>query len=154
MQAITLPATLLKWDPNTGARAIIYYHVTKQFLPCLLELIDNIFHSTSRRKFIYCTSTSGFIYNKNSICWWWWWWWWWWIVFVVWLTDGRRLALFPAGIIVRDPHHRESPTHHAMTWCLEDISVWNRRTLLNFCWVSIVSDILIANISWTVAQNL
>ena len=30
-------------------------------------------------------------------------------VFVVWLTDERRLALFPAGIIVRDPHHRESP---------------------------------------------
>ena len=23
----------------------------------------------------------------------------WWIVFVVWLTDGRRLALFPAGIL-------------------------------------------------------
>ena len=30
--------------------------------------------------------------------------------FVVWLTDERRLALFPAGTIVRDPHHRESPT--------------------------------------------
>ena len=32
------------------------------------------------------------------------------IVFVLWLTDERRLALFPAGTIVRDPHHRESPT--------------------------------------------
>ena len=32
------------------------------------------------------------------------------IVFVVWLTNERRLALFPAGIIVRDPHHRKSPT--------------------------------------------
>ena len=31
-----------------------------------------------------------------------------WIVFVVWLTDERRLALSPAGTIVRDPHHRES----------------------------------------------
>ena len=31
--------------------------------------------------------------------------------FVVWLTDERRLALFPAGTIVRDPHHLESPTH-------------------------------------------
>ena len=30
--------------------------------------------------------------------------------FVVWLTDERRLALFPIGTIVRDPHHRESPT--------------------------------------------
>ena len=40
-------------------------------------------------------------------------WWWWWIVFVVWLTDERRLALFPAGTIVRDLHHRESPTRRA-----------------------------------------
>ena len=31
-------------------------------------------------------------------------------VFMVWLTDERRLALFPAGNIVRDPHHLESPT--------------------------------------------
>ena len=36
--------------------------------------------------------------------------WWWWIVFVVWLTDERRLALFPAGTIIRDHHNRESPT--------------------------------------------
>ena len=32
------------------------------------------------------------------------------ICFVVWLTAERRLALFPAGAIFRDPHHRESPT--------------------------------------------
>ena len=32
------------------------------------------------------------------------------IVFEVWLTDERCLALFPAGTIIRDPHHRESPT--------------------------------------------
>ena len=31
-------------------------------------------------------------------------------VFVVWLTDERCLALFPAGTIVRDPHHRQSLT--------------------------------------------
>ena len=30
---------------------------------------------------------------------------------VWWLTDERCLALFPAGAIVRDPHHGESPTH-------------------------------------------
>ena len=29
--------------------------------------------------------------------------------FVVWLTDERQLALFPAGTIARDPHHHESP---------------------------------------------
>ena len=32
------------------------------------------------------------------------------MVFVVWLTKERRLALFPARTIVRDPHHRETPT--------------------------------------------
>ena len=42
--------------------------------------------------------------------------------------------------------------YYAITLCFEDISVWNRRTLLNFCWVSIVFDILIDNISWMVAQ--
>ena len=30
--------------------------------------------------------------------------------FVVWLTNEQRLVLFPAGTIIRDPHHRESPT--------------------------------------------
>ena len=38
-----------------------------------------------------------------------WWWWWWWIIFVVWLTDERHLAWFPAGTIVRDSYHRKSP---------------------------------------------
>ena len=35
------------------------------------------------------------------------------IVFMIWLTDERRLASFLAGTIVRDPHHRESPTQRA-----------------------------------------
>ena len=26
------------------------------------------------------------------------------------MTDEKRLALFPAGTIVRDPHHHKSPT--------------------------------------------
>ena len=34
-------------------------------------------------------------------------------MFAVWLTDKRRLALSPAGTIVRDPHHRES--RHAVS---------------------------------------
>ena len=37
---------------------------------------------------------------------------WWWIVFVVWLTDVRRLTLFPAGNIVRNSHHPESLSCH------------------------------------------
>ena len=28
--------------------------------------------------------------------------------------------------------------YYAMTSCFEDISVWNRRALLNFCWASIL----------------
>ena len=51
----------------------------------------------------------------------WWWWWWWWIVFVVWLTNERRLALFPAVTIVKDPYHCESPTR-----CEQDFNL--RRT--------------------------
>ena len=33
------------------------------------------------------------------------------------------------------------------------IRVWSRRILLNVCWVRTFYDILIANISWTVAQT-
>ena len=36
------------------------------------------------------------------------------IFFVVWLTDERHLALFPAGTIVRDTRHRKS-------WLLSEI---------------------------------
>ena len=43
------------------------------------------------------------------------------IVFVVWLADKRRLALFPAGTIVSDSHHRESPKR-----CEQDMNL--RRT--------------------------
>ena len=46
--------------------------------------------------------------NSWSLSKWWWWWWWCWIVFVVWLTNEKRLALFPAG--TRDPHNCESLT--------------------------------------------
>ena len=35
------------------------------------------------------------------------------IVFVVWLTDEMCLALFSVETIVRDPHHRKSPTLRA-----------------------------------------
>ena len=32
------------------------------------------------------------------------------MMMMVWLTKERRLAFFPAGTIVTDPHHRESLT--------------------------------------------
>ena len=43
----------------------------------------------------------------------------------------------------------------ATTYCLKYIRVWNRvqRILLNFCWFSILFDMSITNISWTVAQT-
>ena len=31
--------------------------------------------------------------------------WWWWIVFAEWLTDKKRLALFPDSIIVSESRH-------------------------------------------------
>ena len=34
----------------------------------------------------------------------------WCIIFVAWLTEERRLDSFPAGTIIKDPHHRQSPT--------------------------------------------
>ena len=34
-----------------------------------------------------------------------------------------------------------------------DLMFWNRRTLLNFCWVGIIFDILIAYILWVVAHS-
>ena len=43
--------------------------------------------------------------------------------------------------------------YYAMIYCFGDIRVWSQRTLLNFCWVSILFYILIANIPWRVAQT-
>ena len=44
--------------------------------------------------------------------------WWWWIVFVVWLTNGRCLALFPAWNIVRDPYQ-----HKSLTCRMQDLNL-------------------------------
>ena len=60
---------------------------------------------------------------------------WWWIVSVVWLTDERRFALFPARTIVRDPHIRESPTRRE-----QDLNL--RRTFLSFRIVPILTNSL------------
>ena len=48
--------------------------------------------------------------------------------FVVWVINEKHLALFPAGAIVRDPHHRESPTRHRQD--LNLCRIWVQ-TLLN-----------------------
>ena len=52
---------------------------------------------------------------------------------MVWLTDERRLALCPAGTIVRDPHHHESLTRHKQSsglveWsCAIVITMWKSK---------------------------
>ena len=67
---------------------------------------------------------------------------WGWIVSVVWLTDERRLALFPAKTFVRDPHHRESPT------CREqDLNL--RRT-----WVQVLQNEVVQWYHYTTAPQL
>ena len=43
--------------------------------------------------------------------------------------------------------------HYSMSTVSEILKAWSRQILLNCCWVSIFFDILIANISWTVAQT-
>ena len=60
----------------------------------------------------------------------------------IYASERSRYALSENGIV-----------YYAMTYCFGDISVWSRRILLNFCWVSIFFDVLIVNISWTVAQT-
>ena len=61
----------------------------------------------------------------------------------IYTSERSRHALLENGIV-----------YYAMTYSFEDISVWSRRMLLSFYWVSIVFDILIGNISWMVDQTL
>ena len=56
--------------------------------------------------------------------------------------ERSRYALSENGIV-----------YYAVTYCCGVIRVWSRKILSNFCWISIFFDILIANISWTVAQT-
>ena len=37
---------------------------------------------------------------------------------MVWLTNEKRLALFPARAIARYPHHRKSPIRHQLDYIL------------------------------------
>ena len=55
---------------------------------------------------------------------------------MVWLTDKRHLALFPASTIVRDTHHCESLTHHEQLCSSDDIK-YSR--LLSVLWMEMSS---------------
>ena len=46
-----------------------------------------------------------------------------WIVYVVWLTCERRFALFPAGNIVRDPHHTSLRYTASRTWTYAELQL-------------------------------
>ena len=63
-------------------------------------------------------------------------------VIYIYASERSRYTLSENGIV-----------YYAMTYCFGDISIWNWRILLNFSWVSIFFDILIANILWTVART-
>ena len=75
------------------------------------------------------------------------------------LTSARNLSNFIKAIYIFASERscyalsENGIVYCAMAYYLGEISVWSRRILLNFCWVSIFFDILIANISWTVAQT-
>ena len=59
----------------------------------------------------------------------------------IYASESSRYALSENGIV-----------YYAMTYRFGDIRVWSRIILLNFCWVSIFFNILIANTSWKVTQ--
>ena len=63
-------------------------------------------------------------------------------VIYIYASERSRYVLLENGIV-----------YYAMTYYVGDIRVWIWRILLNFCWVSIFFDIVIANISWTVAKT-
>ena len=72
------------------------------------------------------------------------------------LTSARSLSLlkqfiymYLQGLVT---HFQKVVLFIMSAYCFGDIRVCSRRKLLNFRWVSIFFDILIANISWTVAQ--
>ena len=74
------------------------------------------------------------------------------------MLTSRNLSLLkqftymhPKGLVT----HFQKMVLFIMPWrtVAEILKVWSRQILLNYCWVSIFFDILIANISWTVAQT-
>ena len=63
-------------------------------------------------------------------------------VIYIYASERSRYILSENGIV-----------YCAMTYYFGDISVWSRRGLLNFSWVSIFFGILILTISWTLPQT-
>ena len=55
------------------------------------------------------------------------------MIFVVWLTDEKRLALFPAGTTVRNLHYCESPKFRK-----QDLNL--RRTWVQVSWMNLCSS--------------
>ena len=53
----------------------------------------------------------------------------------IYASERSRYALAENGTV-----------YYVMIYCFRAISVWNGRILLNFCWLSIFFDIVIANI--------
>ena len=70
------------------------------------------------------------------------------------LSSARNLSLLKLYGSERSRYalSENGSVYYAMIYCFGDIRVWSWRILLNFCRVSIFFNILIANISWTVAE--
>ena len=63
------------------------------------------------------------------------------IIFAVWLTNKRHLALLPARTIVRDSHHRESLTCSKQDLNLHGTWITQQPTWLQHLWYSISQQI-------------
>ena len=73
--------------------------------------------------------------------------------FMVWLTNERRLALFPGCTIVRDPHHLESLTSCKQDWNQSsDFVEWSCAVVITITpqrhWVNIKFTCNFAAIEW------
>ena len=71
------------------------------------------------------------------------------------LTSARNIILLkkftymhPKGLVLH--FQKMVIVYYAMTYCVGEIRVWSQIISLNFCWFTILFDILIANISWKV----
>ena len=60
----------------------------------------------------------------------------------IYASERSRYAFSVNGIV-----------YYARKYCFGDIRVWSQRILLHFCWFNIFFEILIIDISWTVAQT-
>ena len=65
---------------------------------------------------------------------------------------SKKPKSIKAIYIYESERSRYTLSENDIVYCAMDVSVWSQRILLNFSWGSTFFDILIVNISWTLAQ--